>query len=168
MSTPNLHRRSPWAARLDPLIATLSRIGGWLAPRPTDAQLDQLARVDRPAPPVVIPSAAELGIVDHLGEGRAAFADRRYGEALHSFGEHATAYPDDPWGWHGRGDALQLLGEHAAALDAYEKAASLHRREPLHHAGRANALTSLGRAAEADSAFDESRRLSFIRGPTGA
>jgi tetratricopeptide (TPR) repeat protein len=154
VSTPNLHRRPLWAAQLDPLVRALGRVLRLMAPRPTDDHLDQLARKDRPAPPVVIPSAADLGLVDHLGEGRAAFADGRYGEALHSFGEHALAYPTDAWGWHGRGDALQLLGEHQDALEAYDKAAQLGPREPLHRAGRANALRGLGRFDEADAAVD--------------
>ncbi|MDP6945643.1 MAG: tetratricopeptide repeat protein, partial [Myxococcota bacterium] len=56
------------------------------------------------------------------------------------------------WAWHGRGDALQLLGQHVDALDAYTRAARLAPDTGLHHAGRANALKSLDRGQEAHQA----------------
>jgi tetratricopeptide (TPR) repeat protein len=127
--------------------------------RPSDAALTSLARADRPAPPIPVPTAAELGVMDHLGDGRAAFADGRHGEALHAFGAHVESFPEDPWGWHGRGDALQLLGSHADALGAYDAAAARSPRTGLHHAGRANALRSLGRTDEADDAARQALRL---------
>lgn len=127
--------------------------------RPSDGALDALARADRPAPPIAVPTAAELGVVDHLGDGRAAFSDGRHGEALHAFGEHVAAFPEDPWGWHGRGDALQLLGSHEDALAAYDAAVERAPRTGLHHAGRANALRALGRTDEARTAAAEALRL---------
>lgn len=131
---------------------------GRLLRRPSDAALTHLARADRPAPPISVPTAAELGVTDHLADGRAAFADGRHGEALHAFGAHVAEHPGDPWGWHGRGDALQLLGSHADALAAYDEAVARAPRTGLHHAGRANALRSLGRHADAEAARAEARR----------
>lgn len=159
MSTPNLHRRPAWARRLDRAAGLLGRVAGRLLGRPTDAALTALARQDRPAPPIEVPTASELGVVDHLGAGRAHFADGRHGEALHAFGEHTRAFPEDPWGWHGRGDALQLLGESDGALAAYDAAVERAPRTGLHHAGRANALRALGRDADAHAAMTEALRL---------
>ncbi len=158
MSTPNLHRRPPWARHLDRAAGLAGRVVGRLLRRPDDAALTALARQDRPAPPVRVPTPAELGVVDHLGAGRAAFADGRHGEALHAFGEHTRQFPEDPWGWHGRGDALQLLGDAAGALEAYDAAIARAPRTGLHHGGRANALRALGRRAEADAALAEALR----------
>jgi len=133
-------------------------VGAFL-PRPTDDALDAFARADRPAPPISVPTAADLGVVDHLGDGRQAFADGRHGEALHAFGAHIDAFPEDPWGWHGRGDALQLMGSHEDALVAYDEAARRAPATGLHHAGRANALRALGRTEEARAAVAEALRL---------
>ena len=148
-------------------MTAATRVLGRVVARPSDAALTSLARADRPAPPIDVPTAADLGVIDHLGDGRAAFADGRHGEALHAFGAHVAAFPEDPWGWHGRGDALQLLGSHADALDAYEAAASRAPRTGLHHAGRANALRSLGREAEAARAVERALELDPGLGPPG-
>ncbi len=132
----------------------MARLVGMVLPRPRDVALDALARADRgPAP--TIPHL-ELPSIDRA---RKAFTEGRHGEALHLFGELIAADPDNAWAWHGRGDALQLLGQHADALDAYDRAAALCPREGIHHAGRANALTQLGRDADADSAWREALRL---------
>lgn len=140
---------------------------GVLLRRPTDAALTALARADRPAPPIAVPTPSELGVHDHLGEGRAAFAAGRHGEALHAFGAHVEAFPEDAWGWHGRGDALQLLGSHEAALHAYDEAVTRSPTTGLHHAGRANALRALDRLAEAEAAADQAARLDPALGRSG-
>lgn len=125
---------------------------GRVVPRPSDASLESLARVDRPSPPVEVPTAEALGIIDHLTEGRRAVAAGLYGEALVHFGELIEADDANSWAWHGRGDALQLLGDAEGALDAYSRAEELAPSQGLHALGRANALEALGRpeaAAEA-------------------
>jgi len=81
--------------------------------------------------------------VDALEAGRRAFQDGHYADALHHFGQVTAADPDSAWGWHGRGDALQLMGSHAAARDAYDRAAALQPTEPLHAAGAARARRAL-------------------------
>jgi tetratricopeptide (TPR) repeat protein len=145
------------------------RVAGRVLGRPSERQLHHLAQADRPAPPITVPTAAELGIHDHLGDGRAAIAAGRAAEALHHFGLLLEDHPDQPWGWHGRGDALQLLGDHEGALAAYRRAASLQPAQGLHHLGRANALEALGQeqaAAEATRrglALDPS--LHWMRSP---
>ena len=123
--------------------------------RPSDAALSALARQARPSPPIEVPSFGP----DHLRAGRQAFDEGRYGEALHHFGQRIAETPGDPWGWHGRGDALQLLGEAAGALEAYEAACARAPRHGLHHGGRANALRSLGRTEEAEQALAEALAL---------
>ena len=123
--------------------------------RPSEAELTALARTARPAPPIEVPRFGE----DHLGLGRTAFAEARYGEALHHFGRVLEQDPESAWAWHGRGDALQLMEQHAEALEAYSRAAALAPRTGLHHAGRANALRSLGRSDEAAVAAREALRL---------
>lgn len=128
---------------------------GPLLGRPSEDQLTALARKARPAPPIEVPAFGP----DHLALGRAAFAEGRYGDALHHFGQLLEVDPESPWAWHGRGDALQLMDEHAGALAAYERAAALAPRTGLHHAGRANALHSLGRTDEAEAAREEALRL---------
>ncbi|MFT4977507.1 MAG: Flp pilus assembly protein TadD [Myxococcota bacterium] len=86
--------------------------------------------------------------VDALAAGRAAFAEGHYAEALYHFGQVIAADAGSAWGWHGRGDALQLLGAHEDARDAYDTAASLQPGEPLHAAGAARARRSLREKAQ--------------------
>jgi len=100
-----------------------------------------------------VPSAADLGIVDHLDEGRRALSGGLHAEALFHFRERLRETDDaDPWAWHGRGDALQLLDQPDDALLAYDRAVSLQAGQGLHHMGRANALDALGRSRQADDA----------------
>ncbi len=138
--SPPPEQRPELGATLDRWVRRLGRLMGPLLGRPTDIELTELARHDRPAPPIEIPAFGP----DHLAEGRQALADGRHGEALHAFGTLLADDPDHAWAWHGRGDALQLLGDPAAALEAYSRAAHLQPRTGLHHGGRANALRALG------------------------
>ena len=115
------------------------RLGRRLLSRPSDATLSRLASRDRPGMLISLPA----GTVDSLSAGRAAFEAGHYADALHHFGVILEHDPDHPWAWHGRGDALQLMGSYQEALEAYETAASLQPDEPLHRAGIANALRAL-------------------------
>jgi len=81
------------------------------------------------------------------------------GEALHHFGQAVQLNPEARWAWHGRGDALQLMGEHKDAEAAYAMAVSLKPECGLHHAGRSNALRGLGRSDEAAEIWDQALRL---------
>ena len=94
-----------------------------------------------------------------LEQGRKYFQQGQYSEALACFQQMIEASPSNSWGWHGRGDALQLLGEYNGALEAYEKAISLAGQQGIHHAGRANALRAQGRFSEAEQA--QQKALSF-------
>lgn len=158
---PHHHRRPLWAARLDRLWRWAAAVARPVLPRPADQSLTELARRDRPSPPIVVPTPAELGVVDHLQDGRLALSEGRHGDALHHFGELVRARPDNAWGWHGRGDALQLLGEPAEALVAYDRAVALQPDEGLHHGGRSNALSGLGRTGDAAA----SRQAALARDP---
>ncbi len=132
-----------------------SKLLGPLLGRPSESELTALARDARPAPPIEVPRPGP----DHLAEGRRAFDEGRYGEALHHFNELRELAPDSAWAWHGRGDALQLLGEHAGALEAYDQAVQLAPRTGIHHGGRANALRSLGRSEDAKTALQQALEL---------
>ncbi len=119
----------------------LVRVGSRLLGRPSERTLAALAGRDRPGMTIALPSLP----ADSLQAGRDAFTAGRYADALHHFGQVLAHNPEHPWAWHGRGDALQLMGAAAAALDAYDRAAALQPDEPLHQQGRRNALTALGR-----------------------
>ena len=147
---PKPPSRSPWGARLDRISLWVARLAGRLVPRPSDTSLRTLARSDRPAPGIRVPTAAELGLQNHLEDGRQALGEGRLGDALHSFGQRVEEAPDDPWAWHGRGDALQLLADSEGARAAYGQALALQPQEGLHHMGLANALDALGDRAGAD------------------
>jgi tetratricopeptide (TPR) repeat protein len=100
-----------------------------------------------------------LGLPDPLGDGRRAFAEGRHAEALFCFGQLLEVEPRHPWAWHGRGDALQLLGQHEEARSAYARAAELAPLVGIHCAGLSNALQALGRTAEAQAAWQQALRL---------
>jgi len=163
MSIPSPAPRPSWARRLDRWSLRVARLLSPLVGRPTDDLLTRLARTARPSPPILVPSAADLGIIDHLDEGRRALSGALYAEALFHFRERLQETDQqDPWAWHGRGDALQMLGQAQDALDAYDRAAAIQPRQGLHQMGRANALESLGQVDGAD----EATRVALSLDPT--
>ena len=160
MTTSPPRPRPYWARRLDRWTLRVARVLSPLFGRPSDELLTRLARVARPSPPIVVPSAADLGIIDHLDEGRRALSGGLYAEALFHFRERLTQTDEtDSWAWHGRGDALQLLKQPDDALAAYDRAVALQPNQGLHHMGRANALESVGRGNEADAATRQALSL---------
>ena len=151
--------RPPWARPLDRWAARAARWLGWLVRRPDDDALERLARADRgPRPELPRPEGVSVppGGID---AARAALDRGELAEALHLFGEILAVDERAAWAWHGRGDALQLMGAWQDALAAYERATELQPRVGLHHGGRANALKSLGRVEEAEAAWTEALRL---------
>jgi len=136
------------------VVLLVARIGGRLLGRPSDALLTKLAGRDRKASRTSMNEPPLVRASHHIQQGQAAFASGAYGEALHHFGVAIDHAPNAAWAWHGRGDALQLSGQHAAALAAYKKAASIDDSCGLHHAGQANALSSLNRIDEAKEAWN--------------
>ena len=140
---------------LDRVVLIAARIGGKLVGRPSDALLTALASRDRKGSSLTATHTPPLVTASHhIQQGQAAFANGSYGEALHHFGVAIEHAPDAAWAWHGRGDALQLSGQYAAALHAYERAISIDESCGLHHAGKANALASLERNQESDEAWN--------------
>jgi tetratricopeptide (TPR) repeat protein len=138
-------QRPSWSSWLDAAASLSSRLLGRLLPRPTEAQLMTLAGRQ----PGASPSSPALAAAEHIAQGRKALEAAAFGEALHHFGEALSLHPEARWAWHGRGDALQLSGEHAAAQRAYERAIHIDPECGLHHAGQANAL---GAQAQPDAA----------------
>ena len=81
------------------------------------------------------------------------------GEALVQFARAADMAPRDPWPWHGRGDVLQLSGDFAGALDAYDQALQRLPELPVSLLGRGNALEGLERLDEAQAAWRRALEL---------
>jgi Flp pilus assembly protein TadD len=140
------------------MLSACTRILGRIIGRPSDELLTELARKDRPGPAIETDSPI-LKASGHIQRGQAAFDSEHYAEALHCFSEAIRLAPEAPWAWHGRGDALQLVGQYDGALKAYERACELAPNTGLHHAGRANSLNSIGRIKEADKAWESALKL---------
>jgi len=152
--------RPRWATWLDRLARHSAAAIDKVVARPSDGLLRDLARQDRPCPPITMPDfGIGPGVEAQLREGRAAFSEGHYGDALHHFRTLTEADPKNAWGWHGRGDALQMLNAHAEALAAYDRAIDLAPERGLHHGGRANALSALDRSADADGAWSTALEL---------
>lgn len=141
--------RHRWGARLDRAITLLIRLGGRLVARPSERLLHELTGRSKGG----VPEDTGPGFAALLRAGRAALADGRCGEALVYFSQAAALEPGDPWPWHGRGDALQLSGQHEDALAAYREALARDPDSALSHGGAGNALESLGRPQEAAAAW---------------
>ena len=146
------------SVQFERIVLRLANLFGRVIGRPSDALLNQLAARDRGGSAAMVDSPL-VRASHHIQLGQAAFASGAYGEALHHFGEALQGAPEAPWAWHGRGDALQLSGQHEAALAAYEQAIRFNTACGLHHAGRANSLGALGKTSAAEKAWEEALRL---------
>lgn len=141
--------RPGWARRADRLALRLaaairqSPLRRLLA-RPSEGALEVLARAHRGPRPDPLPPPTT-----GLQAARRAFAEGRHAEALHLYGELLAHDEGNAWAWHGRGDALLLLGQAEDALAAYARAAALSPGEALHLGGQANALSARGQAEAA-------------------
>ena len=155
-----------WHPTLNQLALRWAQMFGAIVGRPSEALLTELASKDR-KPVVGAPDSPLVTAAHHIGLGQAAFKADAFGEALHHFGEALKHAPESPWAWHGRGDALQLSGQHSAALTAYQQAILFDASCGLHHAGKANALTALGQNDAADlawkDALERDASLSWMR-----
>lgn len=94
-----------------------------------------------------------------LAAGRRLVETGRFGDALFHFSRAAEARPSEAWPWHGRGDAMQLGGDPAGALEAYDHAVQRVPSLGLAHNGRGNALEALGRLDEAIEAWERALEL---------
>jgi len=148
VETPD-RRRPARARRLDRWITPVLRVGGRLLGRPSEALLLALTGRARGGPAEA--DVREGGAA--LERGRRALDHGQFGEALVQFAAAARAAPRDPWPWHGRGDALQLSGDPAGALAAYDQALARVGELAVSHLGRGNALEGLGRIDEARAAW---------------
>jgi len=114
-------------------------VGRRLVGRPDEQHLSTLAA--RPLHP-----SLDAPPTDSLTNGRKAFQEGRHSEALHYFSQILEENPDHAWAWHGRGDALQLMGAWQDALTAYERAIAIQPEEPLHREGRKNARQAIAQS----------------------
>ena len=149
--------RPLWSRRLDRLASRAARLAGRLLGRPTEDLLAELAQTDRRAAAPVAPIRPT--VAGQIRAGRRALDAGQLAEAAHHFGQAIELNPEATWAWHGRGDALQRLGDPAGALVAYTRAAELSPETGLHQGGRANALAALGRVDEAERSWAEALRL---------
>jgi tetratricopeptide (TPR) repeat protein len=123
--------------------------------RPSEQRLKDLSKQDRPGLTINLP-VIEASLLER---GRTAFGDGEYSEALHCFSALITEQPTNAWGWHGRGDALQLMGEPSSALEAYDQAIKFQPNCALHYGGRANALKALQRYSDSKLAKQQALEL---------
>ena len=147
--------RPTWTHTLDKIVLVFTNIGGRLLGRPSEQLLTSLASQDRGNMATMTTESPMVLAAHHIQLGQAAFKSEAYGEALHHFGIAIEQSPDAPWAWHGRGDALQLSGQHEAALNAYQQACDLDEACGLHVAGKANVLRSIGRIEDANEAWEQ-------------
>lgn len=126
------------------------RLAGRVLGRPSDDLLQELTGRQRGGPAGVQGSASYL---HHLETGRRALETGQLGEALFHFSQATELAPEQSWGWHGRGDALQLSGQHQGAREAYERAVELSPDQALHHGALGNALHALGLRAAAEDTW---------------
>jgi Flp pilus assembly protein TadD len=147
--------RHPWGARLDRVARLLTRAAGALLGRPDEALLHALTGRKKGGPD----EARAAGYGQALGKGRRALETGQFGEALFHFARASELRPEEPWPWHGRGDALQLSGDFEAALSAYDQAIERAPTLALAHNGRGNALKGLGRSEQARAAWERALEL---------
>ncbi len=93
-----------------------------------------------------------------ITSARDAYDNGQLGEALHLFAAVIELSPHEPWGWHGRGDCLQLTGEYVDALSAYQKAVEFG-GGAYSHFGLGNAHYGLGNIDSAKEAWEEALNL---------
>ncbi len=152
---PILRRRHPTARRVDRLLTRVLALAGQVLARPSESLLMGVTGRSRGGPPAS--SLWEGGKALELG--RRALDHGQYGEALVQFARAADMAPRDPWPWHGRGDVLQLSGDFAGALDAYDQALQRLPELPVSLLGRGNALEGLERLDEAQAAWRRALEL---------
>jgi len=143
-----MDERPPVGRLLDRMVGPLLKLGGRLLGRPEEEVLQDLTGRSRGG------LESQPGVAS-LERARAALSAGRVGEALALFAESAAASPEDPWAWHGRGDALLASDDPQGALEAYEEAVKRAPTEGLSQLGRGNALERLGRSDEAVNALQE-------------
>lgn len=148
--------RTIWARRLDRVVTRLLRAGGWLAGRPDEGLLHDLTGRSKGGGPGV---QEDDGFVLHLEAGRRALETGQSGEALFRFSQAAQARDQDPWPWHGRGDVLQLSGDHAGAEEAYRAAIERAPGLALSFNGLGNALQGQGDLVGAREAWGKALDL---------
>lgn len=144
--TPEPTQRKNLGAVLDRLITPLLALGGKWIKRPTDGELSAQSGRKRGG-------TDGLSAIAALERGRRALADAQYAEALVQFSLAIERDEMCMWAWHGRGDAFQLAGDPAAALEAYDRAVELDAHNALSQSGRGNALRALGKPEEARAAW---------------
>jgi tetratricopeptide (TPR) repeat protein len=141
-------QRPGLAKALDKLVTSVFSIGGKFVSRPQSSSVDMGAAVANRADPYE----------SAISSARDAYDNGRLGEALHLFGKVVELSPHEPWGWHGRGDCMQLSGDYMGALQAYEKAVDFG-GGAYSHFGLGNAHHGLGDTGKAKAAWRQALDL---------
>lgn len=147
-------KRSERARTLERTLNRVLRLAGRWFGRPDEGLLHELTGRTKGGA-----VSGGDGYVSALDAGRRALESGELGEALFQFSQACALRPDEAWPWHGRGDALQLSGDHPGALQAYEAALERAPRLALAHNGRGNALDGLGRTDDAVAAWERALEL---------
>lgn len=94
-----------------------------------------------------------------IEQGREKIAQGRYVQALDIFLLCTQEMKDNPWSWHGKGDALQFLGRFHEAEQAYRKATLIAPKTAIHWGGLANALFGQGKTQEGATTWNKTKEM---------
>ena len=109
--------------------------------------LEEALRTDPTLVPAMLMMTDTLSMLNDVDP---AFDHDRYVREVDAYSNRAvTLDPDNPVAWHGRSDALMLLGRWSASLEASERQVRLDPYNPGAYNQRASLLISMGRPAEA-------------------
>ena len=120
---------------------------------PSEKKLSHLSKCDRQAHPFFsIPASS-------IEKGREKLRQKEYTKALKIFLACTLEMEQNPWSWHGKGDALQFLGRFTEAEQAYRKATELAPETAIHWGGLANALFGLGNTEEGTKIWKKTKEM---------
>lgn len=97
--------------------------------------------------------------VSLLDEGRNFLTQGQYTQALACFSILIQKSPHNEWAWHGKGDALQMLGAYSEAEKAYRESITLAPDVALHWGGLANALFGQKNYEEANIIWKKTQEM---------
>ena len=94
-----------------------------------------------------------------LEEGRRFLTQKQYTQALACFSILIQQDPNHEWAWHGKGDALQLLGKYEQAEKSYRNSITIAPNVALHWGGLANSLFGQKNYDEANIVWKKTQEM---------